>query len=81
MVTGAWPEPTPSELATLTFHVTAWGDRTRAQQSICLAVLRGHRSVPEIARYLDLGQRNVEEEVSELIGQGLLWEGRRLMVH
>jgi DNA-binding NarL/FixJ family response regulator len=81
METSAWPEPAPSELATLTLHVTEWGQRTRAQQSICLAILRGHCSVPEIARYLHLGQRTVEEEVSGLIGQGLLWDSHRLMIH
>lgn len=79
MPTGAWPEPTPSELATLTFHVTAWGDRSRLQQSVCLAVLRGHRRVPAIARYLRVGQRDVNAALADLVGSGLLWNGPELM--
>jgi hypothetical protein len=67
-MTSAWPEPTPAELATLTFHVTAWGSRTRVQQSICLAILRGHYHVHGIARYLRLGRAEIESALTDLIG-------------
>jgi hypothetical protein len=79
--TGAWPEPTADELSTLTIHITSWGSRTRLQQSICLAVLRGHRGVGEIARYLGVGRTDVESEVADLIGEGLLWDGTKLILH
>jgi len=76
-----WPEPTAGELATLKFHISAWGNRTHLQQSICLAILRGHDQVPEIAKYLHMGKTEVKTAVAELVGQGLLWDNQRLLLH
>jgi hypothetical protein len=77
----AWPEPTAAELASLVIHVTEWGDRSREQQAICLAVLRGYQRIPDIAHYLGLGDRGVAAAVADLIGQGLLWDDHRLLLH
>lgn len=80
-MTGAFPDPTAAELTTLTFHITEWGSRTRMQQALCLAILRGYCHVPEIARYLHLGRHEVESALADLIGNGLLWDNQKLMFH
>ncbi len=80
-MTGSRPEPTASELATLALHITAWGSRSRVQQAICLAILRGHRYVPDIARYLRLGKPEIESALEDLIGEGLLWDVHKLLLH
>lgn len=79
-MSGAWPEPTDDELATLTLHVTEWGSRTKLQQSVCLAILRRHCYIRDIARYLQIGEHDIGSALTDLIGNGLLWDHQRLLL-
>lgn len=80
-MTSEWPEPTRSESETLAMHIVGWRDRQPVEQGICLAVLRGHKTIAEIAAFLDYDAAAIEAAVPRLIGQGLLWDNRRLLLH
>ena len=72
---------TPAETATLVFHIARWQERPWEEQAVCLAVLRGRSFVPEIAKYLDVSEAWVERKVAGLLGQGLMSDGGKLMLH
>lgn len=76
-----WPEPTKAEAETLALHITDWRDRPPVEQGICLAVLRGHNTTAEIAAFLGFDAAAIEAAVPHLIGKGLLWDNRRLLLH
>lgn len=75
------PEPTASEFETLELHIVDWRDRTPVQQAVCLAILRGRCYVPKIAEYLGVSSDMVEQAVQDLMGQGLLRDHHKLLIH
>lgn len=66
--------PTAEEAATMRQHVNHWDQRDPWQQSVCIALRRGHATIDGIAEYLEVTPDQVWHAVRPLLGQGLHYD-------
>jgi hypothetical protein len=68
----AIPGPTAHEQDTVDLHIGGWASRTPVQKGICLGLLRGHNSLPNLERYLGVPQAELWAEMQGL-GDHVRW--------
>lgn len=67
--------PAPQEVASLRLHVTDWDECDAWQQSVCVAILRGDRTIDTIMAHLGATREQVWAAARPLLGNGLLYDG------